>query len=390
MRRFVDRVVKRPFATACWVAWMASPAGRAQTLGPLDEDHGNGRKAARASVEFLPAGQRCIDGPRLRSEISATLGRQVWSDAADVHLRIVVRDEPGGTGASITLNDPHSNGHLGSRQLSADDCAELEQSLALVLSLMLDFYTDEIPELGQRARSQERTRPLPSAGEQRPEPPASSPQVEAAEAAKPGTTSEPAPLTTDTGSLDAGSEGREPTASAPARSVEPWSFALAADGKLGWGNEPTTSIGGDLSAIARRSDVHVELGVGLWPGTPFTHHGGRVSLRRFEAFAMFCSPSPGADSLTWSVCGRASGSRVAVTTSGFLDADNPSDFGLWIGPSGFVQYRLEPAFLRLLGGMGVALRRARLVALDAQRRFDVYEMSLIVGELGLGVGVEFQ
>lgn len=373
-------------SAACLITLLLAPPAGSQSAQ---------REPARAQVHLSPTAS-CVDTARLLADVAQTLGRQVFTeaDSADVQVRVAVSGSPQMPTASIEVRQSKTGADLGSRQVSAANCAELEQTLGLVLSLMLDFHVDEIPELERRARSgthgsqQEPAGKAQQQQEPEPETDATAPRPAAPANGRPDPL-EPTPPGEAADTPDAENDDNATPIPVGDPDASRWTLSLAADGRLGWGSSPGPELGVDAAVGARNVHLYLELGLGFWSGERFTRHGGSISLHRYEAYGMLCPVWGGDAALRWSLCARGQLSVIGVTAAGFADAAQVTDWGSFLGPAGVVDYRLASVFLRTYAVAGVAVRRARLIARDGAGRIEVYEMSPAVGEVGIGVGTEF-
>ena len=95
-----------------------------------------------------PAGSNCIDGDELRSVVEARLGRQVFTDEATADVRVVGGIVKQGDVWRVELRLVSSHGDaMGARELESEapDCSALDDSLALVLAIMLDLPKAKVP-----------------------------------------------------------------------------------------------------------------------------------------------------------------------------------------------------------------------------------------------------
>ena len=96
-----------------------------------------------------PAGGNCIDAERLASTVEQRLGRQVFvpHDSADVRVRGGITRIDGRWVVKIELASAAGDA-MGERDLETEspDCSSLDDSLALVLAVMLDIPKTRVPE----------------------------------------------------------------------------------------------------------------------------------------------------------------------------------------------------------------------------------------------------
>jgi hypothetical protein len=136
---FVFEFERRVIVWAAFVSFLASLAPIAHADAPL----------VRAELEWHrgDGAESCIDGATLASRVEARLDRRVFVPT-DGDVRVMGRITAAHTGdgffATLTLE---AGGHrIGTRELSSARaaCAALEESLALMLALLVDVTRDEI------------------------------------------------------------------------------------------------------------------------------------------------------------------------------------------------------------------------------------------------------
>ncbi len=112
----------------------------------------------------------CLDASALVAGVEARLQRKVFvlESQADIKIRVVLdASRPGNWTASIDLTD-RSGSSLGHRELTmqSDNCSALDDSLALMVSLMVDVTRESVqpkPELASPAQVSPPPSPLPAA-----------------------------------------------------------------------------------------------------------------------------------------------------------------------------------------------------------------------------------
>lgn len=100
--------------------------------------------ARSVRVHYQPgdAPGTCVSHRSIRAAVQRALGRPVFFDVEDSDV-VVVLDVHSPFGATIELFD--REGHsLGTRSLEAKDCAELAQTVAFTMTLMVDFRASEV------------------------------------------------------------------------------------------------------------------------------------------------------------------------------------------------------------------------------------------------------
>lgn len=97
----------------------------------------------------------CVSHQTVRAAVQRALRRSVFFDVDDSDVAVVL-DLHAPFGATIELFD--RDGHsLGTRRLEAKDCAELTQTVAFTMTLMVDFRADEVGQkraLAESAKAQ--------------------------------------------------------------------------------------------------------------------------------------------------------------------------------------------------------------------------------------------
>jgi len=173
--------------------------------------------SARLELTHAPGAERCIDAKRLVRAVEARLSRRVFeTDKAPLLLRVELRHEGDAFVAELELAD--ELGELGRRELSsrARHCSALDDSLALVVALLVDTPPARAPEPAKA--------------------PASPKHAEKPVEAKPPEPVRATPLELPRDTL------------APR---EPWLFQLRLSGIVAWGLLPSTSFAPEFAVAAR-------------------------------------------------------------------------------------------------------------------------------------------
>ena len=128
---------------APWLTVLAGAAALSGTARAQDEP-----VVAELVWEGGPSGSHCIDGQELGAAVESRLGRKLFAPKgqADVHVRGVVTQAEGQWLVRITLTSAAGE-PMGERDLesASSDCSSLDDSLALVLAVMLDIPKTRIP-----------------------------------------------------------------------------------------------------------------------------------------------------------------------------------------------------------------------------------------------------
>ncbi|HET9954787.1 MAG TPA: hypothetical protein VFQ61_09795 [Polyangiaceae bacterium] len=189
----------------------------------------------------------CISAPDLEKQVEARLGRRVFTDRpGELRLALKLARIGGTWSAKLTLSDPM--GILGQRELRSrgKHCSSLDDSLALVVALLVDTPTAPPSEPVPEAKPPKGPEaPSISGGKTAADPRQSADRARAAPSRP--TTGEPTPLTLP--------------ADTPARR-EPWQFEIGAHLLLTAGALPGLAPGGELAFSAsapRAPEVRLSL-----------------------------------------------------------------------------------------------------------------------------------
>ena len=218
---------------------------------------------AELQWERAPDADRCISREELARETEGVLRRSAFSGDGPAIVRVrggVGRDARGRWAATLALETPDGRS-LGTRELTADgsDCRALDESLSVVLSLMVDIDKARL-EIGARG-------PGPAAAP----PPAAPPPALASPAPGP-----PAAVA----SVDAAAE-------APAVQAR-WGWEVAAGATLGSGLLPGQALGGQAALALRPPRFPLfEIYGGVWTASALGG-GFDVKMRALVLGAAVC------------------------------------------------------------------------------------------------------
>lgn len=101
------------------------------------------RPSARLTYAKKPNAAVCPDEPGFRALIAARLGYDPFRDDADRTVTVTFSREGGSYRAKLELKDGNA---VGTRMLSAGDCAELASSTALAVAIAIDPLGGSAPE----------------------------------------------------------------------------------------------------------------------------------------------------------------------------------------------------------------------------------------------------
>ncbi|HEY3233369.1 MAG TPA: hypothetical protein VGJ84_01550, partial [Polyangiaceae bacterium] len=112
----------------------------------LDVRAGDAEPSSLTAVLTLrkpDASPECFDQSGIQAAVEARLGRAVFvgESSADVRLELTFSVQPGGGWRAELMLSSRGGRFLGSRELStrAEHCSALDDSLALVVALLLDI-----------------------------------------------------------------------------------------------------------------------------------------------------------------------------------------------------------------------------------------------------------
>lgn len=211
--------------------------------------------------------QGCIDARRLGQAVERRLHRRVFSTGdALLSVRVDWRREDGAFVAEIEVSD--QKGPLGRRQLStkARHCSALDDSLALVVALLVDSPPERVAP------------PVAAAPPAAKPPPTAKPPI-------PSAPTESAPLATPAATrIEVPSETLAPR--------EPWQFFVRASGSAAFGLLPSVALAPELAVAARPPRaplLRVTLDYYL-PQTESISASGTARLQRRRVGVEVCAP----------------------------------------------------------------------------------------------------
>jgi hypothetical protein len=109
----------------------------------------NAAERARATLDWrAPSDGGCLEATMLVRAVEDRLRRTVFvaDSQAELRVSVAIRGTPGDWTAEIDLSDTQGRG-LGHRRLTtrAEHCSALDDSLALVVALMVDIRREDVP-----------------------------------------------------------------------------------------------------------------------------------------------------------------------------------------------------------------------------------------------------
>jgi len=330
--------------------------------------------AARLELSKGPGTEQCVDQQSLSRAVEARLQRRAFRAdlPATLHVQIAIAHSDSGWSAVLTMHDG-SGAFLGRRSIvtQAVDCSALDDSLALVVALLVDSPPAAVPET-------EDALPVPSTpAKAAPETPHTAPPV--SNGAK-------APERRETAAI------RLPDDTPAPRT--PWRLRLAAEGSGAIGLLPGFAPGVELGFGAKAPTLpELRLFAGVYlqreqqSGRPGPDSGARFDFA-YIGLAL-CPFEREFGALEWSICAGQSLGRLRVASFGFDEnlTSNHLSFALLFGTG--AQLALSPRWaLRL--GIRAELPLSRGVfsygeSSGEQRVF--FETQPVVAVLDLGVVV---
>lgn len=291
----------------------------------------------------------CIDAEKLRTSVEQRLERPVFSDeAGELSVSGSLSGNPGSW--RVLIEAQTSSGQkLGAREIrsEAEHCSALDESLVLVVALLVDVPREELPE------------PAP-----------------------PPVREEPAPRST-VGSVRP-TKLRVPRDAFSPR--EPWAFELGAAMSTSFGFLPGLGLGPQLSiGITPPRFWHFELsGTGWLEATDEQDgYGGRFNA--WDATLRIC-PLDHRGKVQLRGCLEQRLSVVKAEGFGF-DSDRTQDrLNASLGPRlGLLYPARGPVSIDAAGAVGIPFLRDRFVFRDPGGQQEIYERPLLtlVAELGL-------
>jgi len=304
-------------------------------------------------------GIECDRAAQVQAGVESYLGRSAFArDASNAVLVRLSRVEENGrvrVVASVSQEDGTGKA-WGERSVSAESCQELDESLTLVVAMMVDARAAGGPESAPNEPVRAAPGPPPDA---------------------------PAAANDETGEILT-APSLERAVAAPAHS------AFLALGWVSMGALPETAVGGSVLGSFKPRGFW-GLGAELGALAPQRHVLGQGSLEMSLIFARgsLC-PLQGSDTqVWWSACANLGGARVQVRTQGLLEAQSRADWILL--PSLSVRAAWRPTRTLLLGaGLDAAAPalQHRYVYRDPEGiRQLAFEMSSVVLSASLGAGL---
>ena len=326
-------------------------------------------RAAAVSWVRLPGAEGCTSAGALARAIDARLGRPAIALPTRAELFVEGRIEPGpeGSGFRVAFVMTDAAGALvGTREIESDevDCRALDESIALVASLMID------PDAPLRAEATPVAAPEPA--------PAPEPQVETA-TVLPAPPPEPCDC--------------EDNAAREAAAATPWRLGLSADGVLALGLLPGVAIGAGLRIeVVPPGFVPLEIAAAFFPQTrDQLRDGAGADLLAAWGEVGICPVSPLDGIVRVLACTAIEVGTIQSRGFGFdLSLD---DEALLVAASARVRMSARvagPLVLALSVGAAVPFERPRFYALDgdgAER--ELFRVAPVLGVFELSLGGDF-
>ena len=226
--------------------------------------------------------QSCIDAAALTRSVEARLGRRAFARTAPLQLRVTLDRRGSNWVADLDLSDPV--GPLGERSLSTDaaHCSALDDSLALVVALLVDTPPERVDPAA------------PGRADHAPEAPATTPRQEA-----------PRPRST---TLRLPADTWAPRA--------PWQFAARAGGSLLFFALPRVAYGPSLG-LAVRPPRGPWLRIAVDSLLPKESEGQRRVRVATDRLGLLLCGSFGSPPLEWQFCAGQRVGRVTAEGLGF-------------------------------------------------------------------------
>jgi hypothetical protein len=350
----------------------------------------NGSEPVRVRLEASARAQdsACVRRRVVTSRTEANLRRAVFTPSpseSDVTLRLDVTNET--RRAELTLEESATGASLGQRKLEAQSCPELEASVVLALTLMLDFAKEEIAERRDAANQANGgvtgtatgSETATSTGDAK-EPPEPVPS-----SATPTQKAEPP---RDTPPPKESPERREQHTSAG----EPnhWMFDVQAEGRTGWGWEPATDLGvGGAVGIMPTASFRAEVGVIQWRTQSFERLGGELTLARRSMQVSLSPYKAHFGAVTVRVGAQGLLDQIRARGDGFSPDRAATAWVGNVGVVGAVNYNLSHAlFARATSFLLVPLNAADFVVSAPSSPRTAFSMAPIAGGVSLGLGLQ--
>ncbi|HEX2735032.1 MAG TPA: hypothetical protein VHM70_25680 [Polyangiaceae bacterium] len=305
--------------------------------------------------------------------------------------------------ARFRLEETATGARIGHRDLSAESCAELEASVVLALTLMLDFSADEIAERREPQSELTNETAENSAGTTPPTDQTGAARTPNSNDTANGTTKTDAPVQHP---VTAENLPKKPTlAQSPTVHQQPsvsdqrpaersrgawrWSSFATLDGAWGWA--PSTDLGvGVFARSARGEQLQFDLGVLFWRPVSSERSGGSLDLARQSA-ELYAYP------MGWRA--GALGAHVGVVMgidhlrAGGHDFSTNQTKSVWLGSGGLaleLEFELNAWLRAHLGGSArTPFGPADFVVFEDASRHSVFSMSRVLGSARFGIGAEF-
>lgn len=297
--------------------------------------------------------EACLDAPTLRRTVESQLGRRVFvaRERADVIAAVKLDGGPGAWRADIELQRPDAS-VLGRRRLSsvAPECSALDDSLALVITLMVDLPASDV------------------------EPPAPTPDL------PPPPASADAPI--------------RAIAIAPVRATggPTWRADVAATAALSFGPQPGLAPGLRLvAALHPPSLFRTELELTALAPTSERVAAGGAEFRAWQLGAFACPVAPRAQGASVSVCAGQVLSRLDAEAFGLVDARRQRRLTYGLAVRGRGRMMLAgPLFATVGLGADVLLWRDRFVyRRTSGDKAELFRPFPLAGSADAGLGLSF-
>jgi len=273
--------------------------------------------SARLEVTKGAGAEHCVDGPSLSRAVEKRLQRRAFREdvPATLHLKIAITHDAAGWSALLTMRDG-TDAFLGRRRLvtEAADCSALDDSLALVVALLVDSPPSPAVEEVEPSLVHETASQKP--------PPQATPT-------DPALGSTPPPALSESAATEAPRENesaiRLPRDTPAAR--EPWRIQLAAEGVGAIGILPGFAPGIELGIGAKAPRLpELRLFAG-WYGPREQRRAEQDAGARFDALYLgfeVCPFEPTLGISQWTICAGQSVGRLRAAAFGF-DENTTSD-----------------------------------------------------------------
>jgi len=349
-------------------------------LAPHDAQASGKRNASSARLELSKGSgaEQCLDGPNLTRAVEARLQRRVFhaDGPPTLYVKIALARDVDATGWSALLTMRDGNGaFLGRRSLvtEAADCSALDDSLALVVALLVDSPPPPVAEDDE---------PLPKNEASR-APAQPTPKSTAGEAARP-----PQSEVKERASREEASAIRLPPDTPAPR--EPWRFQLAAEGVAALGMLPGFAPGIELGLGAKAPRLpELRLFAG-WFGPREQRRAEQDAGARFDALYLGFEVCPFEETqgvIEWTICAGQSVGRLRSAAFGFDENTTSNHLTYSLLAHGAVRLALSSRWAVRLG------MRAELPLVRGTFRYgtpdggqqELFEPSPVAAVLDLGL-----